>query len=274
VKVLAPVAPALAPCLVLAAPVAAKKPRTMYYMSLGDSLSVGIQPGPADNPGQQALSVPTATGYSDQLYAKAKRLSPLHEHLGADLADGVRREVHARTPGQMAFVTVSIGNNDLDTCLAPTGVDVACVMRGQQDVNRHLRAIGRRLTRAARSGVPVIGTTFYDPFLGLYLQGGDLAGAAEASPVLAKSINEQALIPGWRRNKVRVARIDVAFGTYLPFSQTVNNPTFGTIPKAVSNVCNYTWFCTPAPVGANIHASKTGYGVIADAFLAQLSAAA
>jgi hypothetical protein len=268
------VALALASCLVLAAPAAAKKPRTMYYMSLGDSLSVGIQPGPADNPGQQALSVPTDTGYSDQLYAKAKRLSPLHEHLGADLADGVRREVHARTPGQMAFVTVSIGNNDLDTCLAPTGVDVACVMRGQQDINRHLRAIGRRLTRAARSGVPVIGTTFYDPFLGLYLQGGDLAGAAEASQVLAKSINEQTLIPGWRRNKVRVARIDVAFGTYLPFSQTVDNPTFGTIPKAVSNVCNYTWFCTPAPVGANIHASKTGYGVIADAFLAQLSAAA
>jgi hypothetical protein len=62
---------------------------------------------------------------------------------------------------------------------------------------------------------------------------------------VAKSINEQALIPGWRRNKVRVARIDVAFGTYLPFSQTVDNPTFGTIPKAVSNVCNYT--CSAPP---------------------------
>jgi hypothetical protein len=65
-KVLALVALALASCLMLAAPAAAtKKPRTTYYLSLGDSLSVGIQPGPADNPGQQALSVPATIGYSD-----------------------------------------------------------------------------------------------------------------------------------------------------------------------------------------------------------------
>ena len=309
-KVLALVV-ALASCLVLAATAAAKKkPRTMYYLSLGDSLSVGIQPGPADNPGQQALSVPTNTGYSDQLYAKAKRLyaglklvkagcsgattanmlrggANVNGIVGCDQHQPLYKSTSLRTSqmayaekfmraheGQMAFVTVSIGNNDLDTCLAPTGVDVACVMRGQQDINRDLRAIGRRLTRAAGPNVPVVGTTFYDPFLGLYVQGGDLAAAAEASQVLAKAINEQTLIPGWRRNKVRVARIDDAFGTYLPFSQTVNNPTFGTIPEAVSNVCNYTWFCAPAPVGPNIHANKAGYGVIADAFLAQVRAAA
>jgi hypothetical protein len=76
------------------------------------------------------------------------------------------------------------------------------------------------------------------------------------------------------RNKVRVARIDEAFGTYIPFSQTVDHPTFGTIPKAVFNVSDYTWFCAPVPVGPNIHANKTGYGVIADAFLAQLRGAA
>ena len=309
-KVLAPVALALASCLVLAASATAKKPRTMYYLSLGDSLSVGIQPGPADNPGQQALSVPTDAGYSDQLYAKAKRLYPglklvkagcsgatttnmlmgganVNGIVGCDQRQPLYTSASARTSqmayaekfmrghrGQMAFVTVSIGNNDLDTCLAPTGVDLACVMRGQQDINRDVRTIGRRLSRAAGPDVPVIGTTFYDPFLGLYLQGGDLAGAAEASQVLARSINEQTLIPGWRRNRVEVARIDVAFGTYIPFSQTVDNPTFGTIPKAVSNVCNYTWFCTPAPVGPNIHANKTGYGVIPDAFFAQLRAAA
>jgi lysophospholipase L1-like esterase len=310
-KVLALVALALASCLMLAAPAAAKKkPRTTYYLSLGDSLSVGIQPGPADNPGQQALSVPTNTGYSDQLYAKAKRLYPglklvkagcsgataanmlrgganVSGIVGCDQRQPLYTSTSARTSqmvyavnfmrrhrGEMAFVTVSIGNNDLDTCLSPTGVDLACVMAGQQSVSRDLRAIGRRLTRAAGPRVPVIGTTFYDPFLGLYLQGGDLAAAAEASQVLAKSINEQALIPGWRRNKVRVARIDEAFGTYIPFSQTVNNPTFGSIPEAVSNVCNYTWFCAPAPAGPNIHANKTGYGVIANAFFAQLKAAA
>jgi hypothetical protein len=62
--------------------------------------------------------------------------------------------------------------------------------------------------------------------------------------------------------------------TYIPFSQNADNPIFGTIPKAVFNVCNYTRFCAPVPVGPNIHANKTGYGVIADAFLAQLRGAA
>jgi hypothetical protein len=41
----------------------------------------------------------------------------------------------------------------------------------------------------------------------------------------------------------------------------------------VANVCNYTWFCAPAPAGPNIHANKTGYGIIAASFYTQLKAA-
>src|SRR3954468_20102481 len=67
-------------CLVLAAPAGAasskSKSKTMYYLSLGDSLSVGIQPGPRDNPGQEKASVATDDGYSDQLWGMAKKLDP------------------------------------------------------------------------------------------------------------------------------------------------------------------------------------------------------
>lgn len=61
-KVLSVLALALAACAALAVPAAAatkKKPKTQYYLSLGDSLSVGIQPGPADDPGHEAASVET-----------------------------------------------------------------------------------------------------------------------------------------------------------------------------------------------------------------------
>src|SRR4051812_42640169 len=67
---------ALAACLITAAPAAAKSSKTMYYLSLGDSLSVGMQPGPANNLGHEAQLVATDEGYSDQLYAMAKRLDP------------------------------------------------------------------------------------------------------------------------------------------------------------------------------------------------------
>jgi hypothetical protein len=54
-KVLAVASLAFATCLTLAGPAAAKKTATTtYYLSLGDSLSVGIQPGPPDDPGHEA----------------------------------------------------------------------------------------------------------------------------------------------------------------------------------------------------------------------------
>jgi len=306
------VALALVACLVLAAPAAARgsKPRTTYYLSLGDSLSVGIQPGPANDPGHEAASVATDQGYSDQLYAKAKKRYRglklvkagcsgattanmlrgglnVNGVLGCDQPQPLYASRSPRTSqmayaerfirqhrDRMAFVTVSIGNNDLDTCLGATGVDLQCVQAGQASIDRDLDEIGRRLHRLAGRRLPVIGTTFYDPFLGLYLQGGVLGAAAAASQVLAKAINEQTLIPTWRRHRARVARIDEAFDTYTPFDQTVDDPTFGTVPKAVANICNWTWFCAPAPAGPNIHANKVGYGIIAGAFNQQLKEAA
>jgi hypothetical protein len=307
VKVVGLAVLALSGCLALAGPAVAAKPKTTYYLSLGDSLSVGIQPGPASDPGHEKAIVATDQGYSDQLYTKAKRrLFPglklvkagcsgattqnmlrggvdVAGVLGCDQHQPLYKSTSPRTSqmayaekflrahrGQMSFVTVSIGNNDLDTCLSPTGVDFACVTAGQQSISRDVAVIGRRLRRAAGPYVPIIGTTLYDPFLGLFLQPPPLNAAAEASQALAISINTQTLIPKWRATGARIARIDRAFGTYTPFSQTVDDPTYGTIPQAVANVCKLTWFCVPPPAGPNIHANRTGYAVITQAFFAQL----
>ena len=35
------------------------------------------------------------------------------------------------------------------------------------------------------------------------------------------------------------------------------------IPQNVALICLWTYMCVPGPVGPNIHANPTGYGVIA-----------
>jgi hypothetical protein len=135
---------------------------------------------------------------------------------------------------------------------------VACITQGTAQIDQDLAIIGKGLRRAAGRGVPIVGTTFYDPYLGLYSSD---PAIASASQTLAQSINTKTVIPAWTANAIKVARVDEAFGTYLPFSQV----NASGVPVAVANVCAYTWFCTAPPVGPNIHANKTGYGVMAQA---------
>jgi len=281
-----------------AAPAGAAPKGKQYYLSLGDSLSVGIQPGPADDPGHEPQIVQTDEGYSDQLYAIAKRhyrnltlvkagcsgattQNFLHGGVNvsgtgtctppsvpqpyASTSTATSQMAYARRflrkhRGRVAFVTISIGNNDLDTCLVNGQLDVGCVEQGTKEIERDLTVIGRALRRAAGPGVPIVGTTFYDPYLGLYATGGASGQSiAAASQTLARSINTKTVIPAWQANGIKVARIDEAFATYTPLSRANADG----VPVAVANVCDWTWFCAPAPVGPNIHPNEVGYGVMA-----------
>jgi lysophospholipase L1-like esterase len=298
----------LAAALILAASAAAaSKPKTRYYLSLGDSLSVGVQPGPATNPGQQKQSVITDDGYTEQLFVKARRLYPglVMEKLGcggATTQNFIRGGINVTGrrgcgpagnqpykstsrstsqltyvehfirahPGQIALVTVSIGNNNLDACAPGGQIDAQCLTTGTAQLKRDLPYIGKRLRKAVGPRTPIVAATFYDPFLQLWLTGGSGQSVAQASAALAQSINEQTVIPAWAKAHVRVARVDESFGTYAPFSQTVDSADLGMVPIAVFNICKYTWMCTPAPAGPNIHANKTGYALMAAAFFEQL----
>jgi hypothetical protein len=42
-------------------------------------------------------------------------------------------------------------------------------------------------------------------------------------------------------------------------------------PLSVLRECQWTWICTPPPLGPDIHANSAGYGVIAQAFADQLT---
>lgn len=237
---------ALPAVLLCAAPAAAAKKQ--YYLSLGDSLSVGVQPGPAGDPGHEPALANTTQGYSEQLYALAKRRYPDLRLVKAGcggattqtfLAGGVdattdascnpvRQLPYASTSprtsqlayaerflrahrGRVAFVTVEIGNNHLDGCATATGIDLACVTAGRAQIGRNLPTIAGRLRRAAGPRVPIAGATFYDPFLQSWLTGETGQGLAGASQTLAQQVNEKTVIPAYTAAGVRLARIDQAF---------------------------------------------------------------
>src|SRR6202453_5492960 len=106
------------------------KPPVSYYVALGDSLSLGVQPN-ADG-----VTVPTEQGYPDQLYATLHRNRPGLRlvHLGCSgettktmLNGGICQypggsQLAAATPflrahrGHVFLVTIDIGANDLEDC--------------------------------------------------------------------------------------------------------------------------------------------------------------
>jgi len=162
----------------LAVPGAPASSKATYYLSLGDSLAQGFQPiggplSPESPPGYNQ-------GYADQLFKLTRdRYEQLREvklgcggettttlrfggicayEEGSQLAEAVA--FLQENAGQIAFVTIDIGPNDLFT-----GAPGAIVV--------NLPVILTALRAAAGPDVPIIGMNFYDPFLpGAWAQGG------------------------------------------------------------------------------------------------------
>jgi lysophospholipase L1-like esterase len=275
--------------LVLAIGVPAKAAGPRYYLSLGDSLAQGMQPNPA------GLTLNTDQGYADQLYALEKRKFPqlrlvklgcggetttsfltghgnaadalllgCHPAGGSQMAAAERFLRRHRRRGEVALLTLDIGANDVDGCESAGTIATGCVIRGVGHIAANLPLILRRLRRAAAPGTPMAAMTLYDPFLALYLMPGARQEAL-TSVRYARNLNE-GLIRLYRAASFRVARVDSAFRTYDTSKTTTLAGQPRPVPVAVAEVCRLTWMCAPAPVGPNIHANQTGYGLIARVF--------
>jgi lysophospholipase L1-like esterase len=281
----------LALALALATSAGAATPR--YYLSLGDSLAQGMQPE-ADG-----ITVNTNRGYADQLYAIEKpkiaglklvklgcggesTTSFLTGHgntadsilLGCKPAGGSQMSAAERflrshrRRGEVAFLTLDIGANDIDGCAPGGTLDVSCVQAGAEKIASNLPVILRRLRRAAAPGTPMAAMTLYDPFLALYLTAGG-RGEAISTVRYARNLNE-ALAQLYRNGKFRVANVDTAFRSYDLSSTSSLAGYPGRVPVAVADVCRLTWMCAAPPRGPNIHANDAGYGLIARTFASAL----
>lgn len=173
-----------------------------FYLSLGDSLTVGVQP---DEGGQMQE---TAEGYTDVLYRELKDADSTlqHERMGCGGEDtttfiggGIagcdtryeagsqleQAEEFLREHGdQVDLVTLTIGGNNFTNCvygvyedsdpeleldIEDIGVNEECVEDGLERLETEVPVIAERLIEAAGPDTQIIAMTYYNPFLALAL---------------------------------------------------------------------------------------------------------
>lgn len=254
-----------------------------YYLSLGDSLSQGIQPGPTGRNG------PTAQGYTDQLdemlltRIPALRLVKLgcsgettatmidggicRYPAGSQLAQAVRFLRAHR--GEVALITIDIGANDPNSCVLgqPVRQVFGCLSSRITQTERNVASILARLRAAAGKQVLIVGMTYYVPELGLWRR--DPAGKEIAllTEGIIAGVN-QLLVDRFHRYGARVADVFHAFRS-ADFTGATGRPAQAGksgVPANVTAVCSLTWMCASRPRGPNEHANHAGYRVIAEAF--------
>ena len=265
------------------APAGADGGRKVWYLALGDSLSVGVQPDAAN------VNHPTPFGYADQLHQALKAAIPNLElkklgcavtetttdmlkgpsdcqsqyRLRVQLADAVAFLLTHR--GSVKLVTIDIGANDLEKCGSiDSGIDPACVQDAFSDVGENLPKILKALRLAAGPNTPIVGMNYYNPFLAAWLlpegSGEDLA--VQSNQIVAAFNGLLGSI--YQVFRVPVADVATAFDTAnFELVPAPSAPFPPMVPQNVLNVCALTYMCALG----NIHANTDGYGVIAQAFL-------
>jgi len=270
--------------------------KTLYYISLGDSYSVGYQPSPT--PGStNGFTVPVAKKEKlilENFGCGGATTSSILDYTGDCVTDPPSGEYGppaATDPGphtaknsqvqdaeafisahkgSIGLITVSISGNDVTAC-AQAADPITCVEGVTSEIQTNVTKLASDLATAAGSGVPIIGLTYPDVILGEWV----CDSTTGKPPCLAGSPNQtlanesieafQTLInPTLLKAYTSVssgAFVDVttATGAYTPLTQLTKNKTYGEIPVAVNEICELTWYCQLA----NIHANTKGYNLIA-----------
>ncbi len=250
------------------------EPNPLYYVSLGDSLSTGVQPI-----GSETFQFRTDQGYADQLCEIAGERFPglravklgypgestttmldgsLHAYPhGSQLAEAVAfLRSHRR---EVAFVTIDIGFNDFPTH------DLAGIALGLESIARNLPGILETLREAAGPEIPIVGMTIYDPYLDSWLSGSEgreLARVSLYEGVLPINVGLSAI---FRAADLEIADVEGAFAT-SDFETMVPLEGYGMVPLNVARIHEWTWAGAPPPLGPDLHANARGYRVIAEAF--------
>jgi hypothetical protein len=260
-----------------AAGAATRSESKSYYVSLGDSYSVGYQPGKGSTFGYTGYvaarthlalvnfgcggattgSILDAVGCPAALSAKFGRVS-YPTTTQASAAEAFIR-AHA---GHIGLVTVSIGGNNVTAC-ASASSPISCVGTAVTGINTDVTALAAALRMAAGPKVPIIGTTYPDVILGSYVYPSQPATAsrialAKESVVAFRALINPALQKAYGSAGGRFVDVTMATGAYGSLTKTTTLNPYGSIPVPVAKVCTLTWFCAQG----NIHAKTVGYNLI------------
>ena len=197
-----------------------------------------------DNPGPDTTSYPTQT----QVAAATRFISRHRGHIG--------------------LISVSIGGNDLLACDTAAQL-LSCAKGVLKVVKPNLTVLLGALRHSAGPGVPIVGTTYPDIFLGSYLSP---AQSQKRLAMLSVSEFQNLFNPTLKAaySSVGGSFVDVtkATGAYTPFSQTTSYGRSGRVPVAVADVCVLTYYCRLG----DVHPTTLGYQVMAGLIVASLPA--
>jgi hypothetical protein len=264
-----------------------------YYVSLGTSLSVGVQPN------SSGVLLPTNNGYADQLFDSIRpafdagggaqprelRLNKLGcpgETLedmafggscpylaGSQLAAAV--DFLTDNMGKVHLVTIDMGGNDFRNagCIGTT-VNFDCVDAVSLQIADDLAVVLATLRDAAGPDTTIVGVNYYNPYLASWLEG-DAGQAlamrsAEAVAVVTSFLEMTYDTAGIPLADVAAAFESDEFTIMVASSQPSPNDT---LPLSVANICELTYMCD-TELGPDIHANNSGYGRIADTIAAIL----
>jgi lysophospholipase L1-like esterase len=263
-----------------------------YYLSLGTSLSVGVQP--------DGIGIPLLTndGYADQLFDSIR---PAFEAAAAQptelrliklgcpgetldlMTDGVSCPYFAGSQlnaavdfltdkaGKVHLVTIDMGANDFRNadCIGAT-VDIDCVDLVTAEISTKLAAVLTTLRNAASPDTTIVGMNYYNPYLSSWLEG--MAGetlameSAQAIAVVMDVLGMTYATAGMPMADVYTAFKSDDFENIVPSSQPPPNDL---LPLSVANICDFTYMCDTA-LGPDIHANVAGYSLIAETIEAVL----
>jgi lysophospholipase L1-like esterase len=172
----------------------------------------------------------------------------------------------AHHPGQIGLITVSIGGNDILGCAA-AAILIPCVTNALTGIEENLHQLLSGLRAAAGPGVPMVGLTYPDVFLG-YDTSQDPAQRNLA--VVSEPAFEQVLNPALSTQYTAAGAtfVDVtkASGGYIPLTETTRSGSHGVTPVAVTDVCALTYACRLH----DVHPTTLGYALIARLIVATL----
>ena len=144
----------------------------------------------------------------------------------------------------MAFITIDIGSNDIvNRCLGNDGlIPRSCAVDLRPALEARVTHIVETLETAAGGNVPIVGMTYYDPFVGAWglVPGGKVVARVDQR---AWVVFNAALLSGYRAAGAAVADVSKTFRTHN-FWDTVRVPGRGRLPLNAARICSWTWFCT------------------------------
>jgi lysophospholipase L1-like esterase len=274
------------------------KKAPLFYLSLGDSYSVGYQPGMGATAGYTAVvakkehmtlenfgcggattsSLLTAVGCLESGYGPVATFDAVP--YPTTTQEQAALTFIADNPGRVGLITVSIGGNDVTSCANAGSLSaiIACVSTADAaiatDVGSLVSSLDSALTTAGDTTAKVVGLTYPDVILGdwVFPSGSPNPSLATDSVAAFDALINPTLSAAYgASNFVNVTQAPyktATAGDDTPLTTTQKDGHYGVLPSAVVEICKLTYFCSLG----NIHANDKGYKFIGGLIVSHLAA--